>query len=98
MLSLVGGFRHEQQQRSVVVASAHATADAEFIRMTLAVNGITAVVSAASIVFPSIDFVEGACVSVAASDAERARRVLADLNLEKNELDVPFSNEDQDPS
>ena len=85
----MGGFRHEQQQASVVIASTRAEADAEFIRMTLAVNGVTAYVASASVVFPSIDFVEGACVSVAAADAERARTVLNDLSLAKNELDVP---------
>ncbi len=81
-------FRYEQEQRSVVVASARASADAEFIKLTLAVHGITASVSAASIVFPSIDFVEGSCVSVAAGDAEHARSVLDQLGLARDELDV----------
>src|SRR5689334_8908373 len=81
-------FRYEQEQRSVVVASARAGADAEFIRLTLAVHGITASVSAASIVFPSIDFVEGSCVAVAASDAERAREILGQLGIGRDELAV----------
>jgi hypothetical protein len=81
-------FRHEQEQRSVVVASARAAGDAEFIKLTLAVHGISASVSAASIVFPSIDFVEGSCVSVAAADAEQAHSVLDQLGLDRDELDV----------
>jgi hypothetical protein len=82
----VSGFRHEQQQRSVVIATTRSPADAEFIKVSLAINGITAAVSAASIVFPSIDFVEGARVSVAAADAEAARRILGDLGLARDEL------------
>ena len=82
-------FRFQQQQRSVVVASARASADAEFIKLTLAVHGITASVSAASIVFPSIDFVEGAYVFVRPDDAERAREVLDQLGLARDELDLP---------
>jgi hypothetical protein len=82
-------FRQEQHRRSVVVASARATADAEFIKLTLAVHGITATVSAASIVFPSIDFVEGAFVFVSDGEAEHAREVLAALGLSREELEPP---------
>jgi hypothetical protein len=83
---IVSAFRHEQDQRSVVVATTRASTDAEFIKVTLAVHGIAAAVSAWSAVFPSIDFVEGARVSVRASDAEAARRVLNDLGLARDEL------------
>jgi hypothetical protein len=89
-------FRHEQEQRSVVVASARSGADAEFIKLTLAVHGITASVAAASIVFPSIDFVEGSCVSVAASQVEQARDVLDQLGLAQDELDVAGSVDEPD--
>jgi hypothetical protein len=85
----VSAFRHEQDQRSVVVASTRAAADAEFIKVTLAIHGIAASVSAWSVVYPSIDFVEGARVSVLASDAEAARRVLGDLGLARDELEEP---------
>jgi hypothetical protein len=86
---VVSAFRHEQHQRSVVVATTRAPSDAEFIKVTLAVHGIAAAVSASSVVFPSIDFVEGSCVSVGASDADAARRVLNDLGLARDELDTP---------
>jgi hypothetical protein len=81
-------FRHEQHQQSVVVATTRAPADAEFIKVTLAVHGIAAAVSAWS-VFPSVDFVQGSRVTVGASDADAARRVLDDLGLARHELDEP---------
>jgi hypothetical protein len=85
----VSAFRHEQDQHSVVVATTRAPADAEFIKVTFAIHCIAAAVSAWSLVYPSIDFVEGARVSVLASDAEAARRVLDDLGLARDELDEP---------
>ena len=82
-------FRHEQSQQSVVVATTRAPADAEFIKVTLAVHGITAAVSAMSVVFPSVDHVQGARVSVRGSDAEAARRLLDDLGLARDEVAQP---------
>ena len=93
----MSAFRHEQQQRSVVIATTRAPADAEFIKVTLAIHGITAAVSASSVVFPSIDFVEGARVSVAAADAESARRVVNDLGLARNDLDEQPEAEPGEP-
>jgi len=74
-------YRHDQAD-SVVVASAPTPSEAEFIKITLAVHGITAVVSAAaSSIYPSIDFVQGSRVSVQTSDAEAARALLSKLGL-----------------
>ncbi|MEX2275491.1 MAG: hypothetical protein WEA10_08045 [Actinomycetota bacterium] len=83
----MSGYRHEQGQ-NVVVASAPTPSEAEFIKITLAVHGIDAVVSAASSIYPAIDFVQGSTVSVQASDAERARALLSQLGLTGDDPDV----------
>ena len=74
-------FQQEQQQ-TVVVASAQTRAEAEFLQVTLAANGIQAVVTASSSAYPSIDFVQGVDVKVRLADAERARELLRSLRTE----------------
>ena len=74
-------FQREQQQ-TVVVASAQTRAEAEFLQVTLAANGIQAVVAASSSAYPSIDFVQGVDVKVRLADAERARELLRSLRPE----------------
>ena len=71
-------FQQEQQQ-TVVVATFHSSTEAELVRLTLAANGIQALVSASASQYPSIDFVEGVNVMVGAADAEAARNILKKL-------------------
>lgn len=73
-------YRQDQQQ-NVVVATAPSPSEAEFIKITLAVHGFDAVVSAPSPIYPSVDFVQGSNVSVRSSDADAARALLEQLGL-----------------
>ncbi len=73
---------HQEQQQTVVVATAQSSAEAEFLQVTLAANDIQAVVSASASVYPSIDFVQGIDVKVRSADAERARELLRRLRPE----------------
>jgi hypothetical protein len=78
---------YQRQQDGTVVVAAFATfASAELIQMTLAANGYRAVVRARSIVYPSIDAVEGADVSVAESDAEKVLKLLQALQMPDDTL------------
>ncbi len=63
-----------------MVAEVRSASDADFLKLTLAVHGIDALVSAPS-VFPSVDFVQGLTVSVRASDEEAARGIVRSLSL-----------------
>lgn len=78
MLGAVGSYQFEQ--RSCCVVTARTVSRAEFIQMTLAAHGISAT-TAASSVYPSVDFVEGVGVFVQAEDEERARSIIETLGL-----------------
>jgi hypothetical protein len=69
-----------QQERRVVIAEVRTAQDADLVRLTLAINGIDAVVSPSS-VFPSVDFVQGLRVTVRASDEEGALGLVQGLSL-----------------
>jgi hypothetical protein len=64
----------------VVVARAHSVAEADFLKSVLAAHEIDAASSAAETAYPSVDFVQGLSITVAADQAEEARRVLTDLD------------------
>lgn len=66
-----------QSERHVVVANTRATA--ELLSTTLAAHGIHASHHAYSLAYPSVDWVQGYRVSVAAADEAEARAVLAAL-------------------
>lgn len=70
-------YQREQEQR-VVVAEVTNAAEADFLRISLAVHGIDAAVSAASVV-PSVDFVQGLRITVRRSDEDAARAILGGL-------------------
>ena len=74
-------YRSQFEQRTAVVAKAATASDAEFVKVTLAIHGFQAAVSAASVVFPSVDFVQGFHVSVSSDDEEAAGRILRALGL-----------------
>jgi hypothetical protein len=79
---------HRRQQDGSIVVAAFATfASAELIQVTLAANGYRAVVRARSVVYPSIDAVEGADVSVAESDAEEVLKLLQALQMPEDALE-----------
>jgi hypothetical protein len=71
--------QYQRQQQTVVVASVPSATEAELVRLTLAANGIQALVSASASQYPSIDFVEGVNVLVSQADAEAAREILRKL-------------------
>ena len=75
----MSSYQHEN--RNTIVAHARSTARAEFVQMTLAAHGISAVLTASSI-YPSIDFVEGRAVSVQIENEGRAREILKTLGLD----------------
>lgn len=75
----MSAYRYEQER--VVVAITKTAADAELIKITLAAHGYEAFVSAASVVYPSIDFVEGMRVQVPTSDEAAVRALLEKLRL-----------------
>ena len=64
-----------------MVASVPTSSEADFLRISLAVRGIEAMVSPAS-VYPSIDFVEGRRITVRASDEDGAREILGLLGVD----------------
>ena len=66
--------------RPATSTAAAAALDADLIRLTLAINGIDAVVSPSS-VFPSVDFVQGLRVSVRSTDEEAALAIVRGLPL-----------------
>ena len=76
-----------QEDGTVVVASFASFASAELIKTTLAANGYRAIVRARSIVYPSIDAVEGADVSVAESEAEAVVKLLRALRMPEDTLE-----------
>ena len=63
-----------------MVAEVRTAQDADLVRLTLAINGIDAVVSPSS-VFPSVDFVQGLRVTVRASDEDAATGIVQGLVL-----------------
>jgi hypothetical protein len=69
--------RHEQS--AVAVASSQASA--QLLVAALQVHGLDATTMVSSAI-PSLDWVEGFAVLVAADDAEEARSILADLGHE----------------
>jgi hypothetical protein len=68
-------WHQREQERRVVVASVPTSSEADLLRISLAVNGIEAMVTPAS-VYPSVDFVEGLRITVRASDEDAAREIL----------------------
>ncbi len=77
-------WHQREQERRVVVASVPTSSEADFLRISLAVRGIEAMVSAAS-VYPSVDFVEGLRITVRASDEDAAREILGLLGVDGTE-------------
>jgi uncharacterized protein YbjT (DUF2867 family) len=77
-----------QQERRVVVAEVRTAQDADLVRLTLAINGIDAVVSPSS-VFPSVDFVQGLRITVRASDEQAALGLVHGLTLSGPRDDEP---------
>ena len=71
-----------------MVASVPTSSEADFLRISLAVRGIEAMVSPAS-VYPSIDFVEGLRITVRASDEYGAREILGLLGVDPVEPEEP---------
>ncbi len=72
-----------------MVASVPTTSEADFLRISLAVRGIEAMVSPAS-VYPSVDFVEGLRITVRASDEDDAREILGLLGVDHPEPGEPI--------
>ena len=81
-------WQQREQERRVVVASVPTSSEADFLRISLAVRGIEAMVSPAS-VYPSIDFVEGLRITVRASDEDGAREILGLLGVDPVEPEEP---------
>jgi hypothetical protein len=75
-------WQQREQERRIVVASVPTSSEADFLRISLAVRGIEAMVSPAS-VYPSVDFVQGLRITVRASDADDAREILALLGVDQ---------------
>ena len=71
-----------------MVASVPTSSEADFLRISLAVRGIEAMVSPAS-VYPSVDFVEGLRITVRASDEDGAREILGLLGVDPVEPEEP---------
>ena len=71
-----------------MVASVPTTSEADFLRISLAVRGIEAMVSTAS-VYPSVDFVEGLRITVRASDEDDAREILGLLGVDDDRPEEP---------
>ena len=71
-----------------MVASVPTSSEADFLRISLAVRGIEAMVSPAS-VYPSIDFGEGLPIKVRASDEDAAREILGLLGVDPVEPEEP---------
>lgn len=85
----MSAYRYEQER--VVVALTKTAADADLIKITLVAHGFEAWVSNASVVFPSVDFVEGRRVQVLASDEAAVRALLAKLEIDTH----PEAKEEQ---
>jgi hypothetical protein len=81
-------WQQREQERRVVVASVPTSSEADFLRISLAVRGIEAMVSPAS-VYLSIDFVEGLRITVRASDEDGAREILGLLGVDPVEPEQP---------
>jgi len=81
-------WQQREQERRVVVASVPTSSEADFLRISLAVRGIEAMVSSVS-VYPSIDFVEGLRITVRASDEDGAREILGLLGVDPVEPEEP---------
>ena len=71
-----------------MVASVPTSSEADFLRISLAVRGIEAMVSPAS-VYPSVDFVQGLRITVRASDEDDARELLGLLGVGPAEPEEP---------
>jgi hypothetical protein len=81
-------WQQREQERRVVVASVPTSSEADFLRISLAVRGIEAMVSPAS-VYPSVDFVQGLRITVRASDEADAREILGLLGVDDDEPEEP---------
>ena len=81
-------WQQREQEHRVVVANVPTTSEADFLRISLAVRGIDAMVSPAS-VYPSVDFVQGLRITVRASDADDAREILGLLGVDESEPEEP---------
>ena len=79
----------EQVQRAEVEAAVvcRSVATADLVATMLAAHGIPALAQSTS-VYPSLDWVEGREVAVAASDLDRARELLAVLAGERDDVRV----------
>lgn len=82
----------EQRQRDVMLASSPAAA--EFVAATLAVHGVYASTVAYDRAYPSIDWVRGYRVRVAAHEEERAREILAALSGRSDVAPPPEADRD----
>jgi hypothetical protein len=82
------GWHQREQERRVVVASVPTSSEADFLRISLAVRGIEAMVSPAS-VYPSVDFVEGLRITVRASDEDAAREIIGMLDANVSDRKEP---------
>ena len=71
-----------------MVASVPTSSEADFLRISLAVRGIEAMVSPAS-VYPSVDFVEGLRITVRASDEDDAREILGLMDVDVSDPEEP---------
>ena len=71
-----------------MVASVPTSSEADFLRISLAVRGIEAMVSPAS-VYPSVDFVEGLRITVRASDEDAAREILGLMDVDVSDPEEP---------
>jgi hypothetical protein len=81
-------WHQREQERRVVVASVPTSSEADFLRISLAVRGIEAMVSPAS-VYPSVDFVEGLRITVRASDEDAAREILGLMDVDVSDPEEP---------
>ena len=73
----------------MVVAAFATFESAELIKTTLAANGFRSVVRARSVVYPSIDAVEGADISVSEKDAEQVVQLLQALQMPADVIEKP---------
>lgn len=71
---------YREELHSVVAAIARSIAEAELIRMTLAAHGITATTAVPDPAHPSLNYVQGIQIFVAADQLDEALRILGEGN------------------